>query len=191
MCETVYTDEIISSEIISGLKNKDEYALERVIDLYSDKLFRLAYVYLKDRGLAEDTVQKVFIKLYYKAHQFKEESTLYTWLYRITINQCKSKLRKWHFKNIVYTDEVPEKEEANNPDNNLLENELKKELFLHIMKLDLKYRIPLVCFYYYDLSIREIAEVMDEKENTVKTRLYRARNKLKNYLEDNRRDDNE
>ena len=176
-------EEVVNmDEIIQRLKKRDDKALKEIMDSYGDSLLRLATAYMKDESLAADIVQQVFIKLYYRIDQFKNNSSLYTWLYRITINECKSQLNSWSFRKIFFTNELPEEKAKANVENNILENELEDEIYNEILKLEVKYRIPIILHYYQELKIKEIAEILDSNENTIKTRLYRARNKLKNYL---------
>ncbi|MFW6030360.1 MAG: sigma-70 family RNA polymerase sigma factor [Halanaerobiales bacterium] len=169
-------------ELVDGLQQQDTDALEEVMNLYGDKLLRLAIVYMKDYNLAVDIVQQVFIKLYYHIGQFKDQSSLYTWLYRITINECKSKIRSWSFRKLLFTDNLLEKGKTKNIEEDFIKEESKKELFQEILKLKDKYRLVIVLFYYYDFKINEIAEILETNDNTIKTRLFRGRKLLKNFL---------
>ena len=175
-------DVINMDSIVQRLKTKDDTALAEIMDLYGDDLMRLATAYMKDEALAADIVQQVFIKLYYRIDQFENKSSIYTWLYRITVNQCKTKLKSWSFRNIFFTDDLPERNADSNVEKDILDNELEDELYKEILKLDLKYRIVIILYYYHELKISEIAEILDSNENTIKTRLYRGRNKLKDFL---------
>lgn len=196
MEDTAAMDDFIQTELVKKLKEKNKDALEKIIDCYGDKLLKTAYTYMKNEAKAKDIVQKVFIKLYYKINMFREKSSLYTWLYRITINECKSRLRKWSYKNIFYSNKVTEisdmkKSESgyeNMPENRVLEKEKKNEVYQIILNLKAKYRIVIVLYYYHELKIKEIAEIVEEKEATIKTRLFRARKKLKKILSEKGRD---
>lgn len=177
MERTTYMD-----DIVEGLQEHDSDALREAMNVYGDKLLRLATTYVKDENMAVDIVQQVFIKLYYKIEQFDNRSSLYTWLYRITINQCKSKLRTWSFRNIFFTDKLPEQKTESNVENIVVDNETSDELYQGILRLDPKYRLVIVLYYYHDFQIDEIANILETNENTIKTRLFRARKKLKKTL---------
>ena len=168
--------------VLEGIQKQDSEALNKAMELYGDKLLKVASVYLKDDNLACDIVQKVFIKLYNRIDQFENRSSLYTWLYRITINECKSELRSWNFRNIFYTNKLPTRKSDQNIEQNVLDKETRVELYQQILKLDIKYRMVIHFYYYEDLSIKEISSILETNENTIKTRLYRGRKKLKEFL---------
>ena len=179
----------INDKTVKKLKEKDTTALARVIDRYGDRLMKTAYTYCKDYHLARDVVQNVFIKLYYKIDMFEERSSLYTWLHRITVNECKSKVRKWSFRNIFYRDNMRDisdsREEvarAEKPEAVVIDNEKREQIYEQVMALRRKYRMVVYYYYYQDFSVKETAEILGEKEATIKTRLFRARKKLKKML---------
>ncbi len=168
--------------LLERLHTKDTYALRDAMRIYGDRLLKVAYVYLKDAEMAKDVVQTVFIKLYYKIDQFKDQSSLYTWLYRITVNECKTKLRSWSFRKIFFTDNLPEVKIQADIAEKVVRDETRDEIYNLILKMDVKYRMVILFFYYYDYSIKEIAEIMGMKEATVKTRLHRGKKILKDHL---------
>ena len=80
--------------LIPLLKSRDEQAFNWVYERYYPKMFRLAMKYLKDETEAQDVVQDVFITLYERINDFRQESTLDTWLYRVCVNACLMRMRK-------------------------------------------------------------------------------------------------
>ncbi|MFD2045526.1 sigma-70 family RNA polymerase sigma factor [Ornithinibacillus salinisoli] len=166
--------------------NVKEGILEEIMKEHGSDLVRLAFNYLKDQETAKDVVQNTFIICYEKLDSFRFESSIKTWLYRITINQCKDYLRSWHYRkvhaksfigNVVSsisstTEDVVIKESAN--------EELKKFVF----SLPDKYREVIYLYYYKSFTIGEIAEVTELNVNTVKTRMKRAKHKLKIIIEE-------
>ncbi|WP_317987114.1 sigma factor [Sutcliffiella rhizosphaerae] len=78
-----------------GEKN---HLLEKVMLEFGDQHARLAYSYVKDKETAKYIVQNVFVKCYTKLNEFRHESSLKTWLYRITINECKDYLKSWNYR---------------------------------------------------------------------------------------------
>lgn len=145
----------------------------RLVQLYKDMIFRLAYSYTKNHFDADDVTQNVLLQLYKTDKAFKSEAHLKNWLMRVTVNHCKNLFR------------APWRKHENLDDyaNTLVfEEESSKDLFRIVMGLDKKYRVTLLLHYYEGYSIREIAHIMDVSENTVSTRLARGRKILKDLL---------
>jgi RNA polymerase sigma-70 factor (ECF subfamily) len=159
---------------------------------YGTKVLHLAYYYLKDRHLAEDVAQEVFIKAYRNWAAFRGESSAYTWLYKITVNLCRDKARSAWWRRLVPTEDPRDGGAAGaealtppeeGPEEAALRADQREALLQHVMSLSEAYREVIVLFYYQDLSTVEIAEITSQNENTVKTRLFRARGLLKQMLE--------
>lgn len=145
----------------------------RLVQLYKDMIFRLAYSYTKNHFDADDVTQNVLLQLYKTEKAFKSEAHLKNWLMRVTVNHCKNLFR------------APWRKHENLDDyaNTLVfEEEASKDLFRIVMGLDKKYRVTLLLHYYEGYSIREIAHIMDVSENTVSTRLARGRKILKELI---------
>lgn len=166
-------------------------AVELLMQEYGTKVLHLAFYYLKDRHLAEDVAQEVFIKAYKNWESFRGESSAYTWLYKITVNLCRDKARSAWWRRLLPTDDprasgadaaepmtLPEE----GPEEAAIKSDRRDALMKHVMKLPEAYREVVVLFYYQDLSTVEIAEVTGQNENTIKTRLFRARGMLKEML---------
>nr|WP_237684628.1 sigma-70 family RNA polymerase sigma factor [Paenibacillus arenosi] len=144
---------------------------------------------VKDRHLAEDIAQDVWIKVYRSLHTFRGEAKFTTWLYRLTRNQLIDTLRKWKFH--LQADSLPYEDYRMNLDNELVaSDELPEE---HVLKqerceqvrdtlrnMPLKYRSIMVMYHLRDRSYTEIAEQLSMPVRTVETRLYRAKALFKN-----------
>nr|WP_245827664.1 sigma-70 family RNA polymerase sigma factor [Paenisporosarcina indica] len=147
---------------------------------------RLAYTYVKNKQAAEDVVQDVFMRAYEKRDDFKGESSYKTYLYRMTINRCYDHLRSWSFKNVQISNKLTLIFQGeNNTEHTAIMKDEKFMLGKEILSLPLKYREVLVLYYYKDLSVEETATILKCSPNTIKTRLKRAREKLKLQLEKN------
>lgn len=147
---------------------------------------RLAYTYVKNQQAAEDVVQDVFMRAYEKRDDFKGESSYKTYLYRMTINRCYDHLRSWSFKNVQISNKLTLIFQGeNNTEHTAIMEDEKYMLGKEILSLPLKYREVLVLYYYKDLSVEETANILKCSPNTIKTRLKRAREKLKLQLEKN------
>jgi len=142
----------------------------RLVHLYKDTIFRLAYSYTKNHFDADDVTQNVFISLYKTDKVFQSEAHIKHWLIRVTVNECK-KLWRSPWRKTEDLDEYA----------NLMpfEDEHHSDLFQAIMALDKKYRTVIVLYYCEGYSISEIAEILNIPTGTVGTRLDRARRKLR------------
>lgn len=165
-------------------QDKDEI-LEWLMNEYGQSITRLAFTYTKQRQLAEDIAQEVFIKCYLHLDNFRHESSYKTWLYRITINLCKDKLKSWSFRNIIFSDQFPNKSAKykETPELQLINNESNQMVAEKIYSLPIKYREVIILYYYEDLTYNEISDLLKVKISTVKSRLHRARLLLKRKLE--------
>lgn len=164
-------------------------AIERLMQEYGTKVLHLAYYYLKDRHLAEDVAQEVFVKAFRNWDSFRGESSPYTWLYRITVNLCRDKARSAWWRRLLpsddprsATDDLELSTADDGPEDAAILGEERELLMEHVMALPEAYREAIVLYYYQDLSTVEIAEVTGQNENTIKTRLFRARAMLKQQL---------
>lgn len=176
-------------------KGESNYALtkEKTIDTviedlmteYGTELTSLAFTYVKDGAQAKDIVQVVFISCYQNLHKFKGESSVKTWLYRITINKCKDYLKSSYFKRI-FSFATLEKEGHSelNPEVNLLNKDRDTRVKKVVLSLSQKYKEVIFLYYYKDFTVEEISEILIISANTVKTRLVRGRERLKKLLEE-------
>lgn len=143
---------------------------------YADTIFRIAFNYCKNREDSNDIVQNVLLKYYKSDKDFQSEEHIKHWLIRVAINESKKLLISPFKKKVIPIDEVRE--------NIVFEQKEESDLYYAVMKLGVKYRIIVYMYYYEDFSVNEIAEFLNENPSTVRTRLSRARNKLKIELEE-------
>lgn len=164
--------------------DRDEW-LEQMMNEYGASLKKLSYNYLKDWKRAEDVVQEVFITCYTQIDSFRGESSFKTWLYRVTINKCKDILKSSAFKTRLIDTYLLSKVRAkeNTPEKVLLQESEKSSLTQCVLALPIKYREVIIFFYFEELTIPEISQLLQINQNTVKTRLKRAKLLLKKSLE--------
>jgi RNA polymerase sigma-70 factor (ECF subfamily) len=163
------------------------------MQLYGNELLRTAVLLVKDHYLAEEIVQDTFVTAFQKMEQLEDGSKLKGWLVIITVNGCRARMRKWSWKNIF----LAKKEAAFNqlaetdplPEAALLTAQRNELLHKGIQSLAYHYREAITLFYFHELPIREISEMLQENENTVKTRIARGRRLLKDFLERGDEDD--
>lgn len=165
-------------ELIKMLKRGKEEAYYELINLYGNKLLRTCYLMIHDEKEAEDIVQETFINVFKYIKNFKGNSSLYTWIYRISQNITKDRL-KTKITTVPYEDnEIV----SNSPEDITIVNIDRVALRTELGKLSFIYKQVLVLFYFNDLSIKEISEILDEKEGTIKSKLSRGRNLLREAL---------
>ena len=157
---------------------------EELVDLHGESLMRLAFMYVKNRQVAEDIVQDVFLRAYEKRNDFKGNSSYKTYLSRITVNRSYDYLRSWTYKNTILSNKIAlVVKSGRSAESEVLLNSERHVLGHEVIGLPVKYREVLTLYYYQDFSIDEIAEVLKCPSSTVKTRLRRARTKLKERIE--------
>lgn len=157
---------------------------ETLFDEYGDKVYGLAYRLMGNRDDAMDVSQEVFIKIFRNLKAFKGQSTLATWVYRITYNTCMDELRKRKIKQVSIADK-PDLTDDNTSVEEIYEADERKEAVHNALyKLDDDQRAIIVMRDIQGLSYEEIAEVLQCPLGTVKSRLSRARLNLKEILKD-------
>jgi RNA polymerase sigma factor (sigma-70 family) len=170
------------SEMQQSDDSKEE-TVEWLMNEFGRKVVRLAFTYLKQEQLAEDVAQEVFMKCYQKLDTFRHESSYQTWLYAITVNLCKDRLRSWSFRNIIFNDIFSTKSiNHRTPESSLMENEAKSELSQSVLELPVKYREIIILYYYEELTYQQISELLGISSQTIKSRLHRGRNLLRKKL---------
>lgn len=156
--------------------------LEYLMLRFGKQVLKVAYYYLRDKYLAEDIHQEVFIRVYHNLDKFKHQSSYYTWIYRITVNLCKDYLKSAAFKKFITAGIVNDLNRSSRDMNKLFEKAEGGEIFSLVMDLPTKYRIPISLHYFEGLSVSEIAQILKTSESNVKVRLHRGREKLKGLL---------
>jgi RNA polymerase sigma-70 factor (ECF subfamily) len=149
-----------------------DWILERY-DLYKTMLFRIAFSYLGNKHDCEDILQEAFIRLYYYAPAFPGKEDEKRWIIRVTINLCKNHLRSFWYRNKVNIEDLEE----------FAFEQADTEGLQEILKLPKKYNIVIHLHYIEGYKISEIAEILNLTESTVKMRLKRGRELLRNELE--------
>ena len=157
-------------------------------------LFGVAYRMLGNRAEAEDVAQEVFISVFKTIETFREESKFSTWLYRVTVNHCKNRIKYLARRHDRDRDELDETSHETNgatsapvrhvaPDRALEGAQLEVLLQEAIGHLDDDQRVVVVLRDVEDLSIEEICKITDLPDGTVKSRLHRARLALRKKLQ--------
>lgn len=161
-----------------------KYDIETLMRKHGNEVLRTAYSYVKDKFTAEDIFQEVFIKVYKNLESFRDESDIKTWIIRITINTAKDYLKSAYSRKVVPMMEFKEDQLVSDNDFEEIENRDRDEQVKKtVMSLPEQYREVLLCVYYHDMSVADTAKSLGIAEGTVKSRLSRARDMMKNKLE--------
>ena len=150
-------------------KEKEKLVTQNILD-HKEALYRLAYRYTKQEQDALDVVQESIYKALASLDQLKEPQYVKTWIYRIVVNTALDYLRK--NKKYIYDENVVLEEGYYDQYEDI-------DLKAALDRLEEPYHTIVVLRYFEDLQINEIAKVLSQNENTIKTRLYAALKKLK------------
>jgi RNA polymerase sigma-70 factor, ECF subfamily len=178
-------------DVVTRAKTRSEAAFEQLVDHYERRAFRLAWRITSNHEDAEDVVQNAFVKAFQNLPDFRGDSRFYTWLVRITINEALMKIRRRR-SNEVSMDESQQakdtsvpldiKDRAANPEQRYLQHEVQRILAATINELEPSYRAVFQLRDVAGLSTEQTAQALDLTSSAVKTRLQRARMKLRESL---------
>ena len=155
--------------------------LELLIDRYQKNLFAAAFNVCANAQDAEDAVQDTFLQYYSTNKQFNDEEHIKAWLLRVAINKAKDVTRRSRRKNTVSLEELTTDIPFEDPE--------VETFFDEVMNLSEKYRVAIHLFYYEDMAVKDIANCLQISEGSVKMRLSRGRDLLKERLTED--DDND
>jgi RNA polymerase sigma-70 factor (ECF subfamily) len=157
-------------ELVRRAQKEDKEAFEELVRRHQNRVFAVAGGILRNREDVEDIAQQVFVKAYFSIKRFDQRAAFSTWLYKITVNECWDLLRKKKVRPLVF-------EAEGRPDagERLAVREQVEEL---MSCLDERDRTMLVLKEVQGFSVEEIAEMMEINANTVKVRLFRARQRI-------------
>ena len=185
--------EIANTISLEALKAGDHEAFARLVDETSGHIYRVALQILGDDQDAEDVLQETYIKAFHALPEFEGRSSLTTWLYRIAVNEALMMVRKRKPQAISVEESTPFDAEAESdemeivdfcclPEGELLSSESRRFLDQAVQNLPETLRVVFVMRDMEKLSIQETAEALNLSENNVKTRLLRARLRLRQEL---------
>ena len=171
--------------LIRRVQARDEVAFRQIVERYQPKVFSIISRILRHRNDAEDLAQQVFTKIYFSIRSFDSRSSLLTWIYRITVNECYRHLRRKQTRKLVYesdfsAEDIQRLEEcavdrAAPIERQLLERDLVAKL---LSKVSEEARILILLKEVEGHSVEELAAMTGLNENTIKVKLFRTRRKL-------------
>ena len=186
-------------ELLSAYRNGDVSAFDGLVELYSAKLYRVAYMLLENKQDAEEVVQDAFIRAYKAFPSFRGDSSFETWMHRITLNLARNRFH-WNKRRgmgLHVSLSAPQLNDPDStspsqdmdlpdmtmqPDQELETHELENDIETIINALPAKFRESLLLRHREEMSYEAIAQTTGVPINTVKTRIKRARELLKEGL---------
>ena len=173
--------------LVQRAQSGDETAFREIVERYQSKVFSIIHGIVRQRNDVEDIAQQVFAKVYLSLRNFDFRSSLITWIYKITVNECFDYLRKRKVRRLVYESDLSEEEvrrvENSDPaierqapaDSSLAQRDYVLKLLTRVSEEE---RILLILKEVEGYSVEELAARTGMNENTVKVKLFRARQKL-------------
>ncbi len=178
------TDE---AALVRRVQARDDLAFHEIVDRYQAKVFSIIYGILRNHNDAEDISQQVFAKIYFSIKNFDFRSSLLTWIYKITVNECYDYLRKKRVRKLVYESDFSEEDtrKMENSDT-VIDRErpmdarlAQRDLVVKLLaKLSEEDRTMILLKEVEGYSVEELSRLTGMNENTIKVKLFRARQKL-------------
>lgn len=182
-------------DLMLKLIEGDDSALGSLMDKHKKSILNFAYKFLSDRQEAEDLAQEVFVKVYENKGRYRPDYKFSTWLFRIAKNMCLNRAKYLKRREAYSIDENIEEEggqikrefadeKAVQAGEALLEKELRQKVKQALDSLPEDYRLPIILAKYQDLPYEEIAKIMKCSVTAVKLRILRAKEMLREKLQD-------
>lgn len=172
-------------ELVINVQKGDMEAFEQLFDLYKHKALRTVYSMTRDKDVSEDIVQEVFVSCYTSIKDLQNPEYFKTWFYRVLTRTT------WRYmdkeKRMIPVEDILKRSEDSYENSSLEKLERKESselIYQEIIKLKPKIQTTLILYYYNEFSVKEIAQIMECFEGTVKSRLHTGRRKLKLSLTD-------
>jgi RNA polymerase sigma-70 factor (ECF subfamily) len=177
-------------QLVEAFRRGDEKAFEELVRRYQRQVANIIYLTLGNRDEIEDLTQEVFIRVYKSLARFEHDASVYSWIYRITVNLCIDEIRRKKIKRTLslqwFTDYKLEQErkfkEKTTPADNVLSEERRQMVREALLKLSPLHRTVIVLREYEDLSYEDIAKTLNISTQAVKSRIFRAREELRKML---------
>ncbi|MCX7984241.1 MAG: sigma-70 family RNA polymerase sigma factor [Bacteroidetes bacterium] len=177
-------------QLISSAKDGNVQAFEALVRKYQKRVLNLAYLMIGDRDRAEDVTQDVFVKVYKKLHYYSKNTSFYSWLYRLTVNECIDELRKRKIRKVFSLDFLAEdgyerfysENTSELPTTEIYNREQREVIQKALQMISKEHREVLLLREYENYGYNEIAETLGISVQAVKSRIFRARQELRVIL---------
>ena len=173
--------------LVRRVQAKDEIAFKEIVERYQSKVFSIIYGILRNHNDAEDIAQQVFAKIYFSIGNFDFRSSLLTWIYKITVNECYDYLRKKRVRKLVYESDFSEEDSLQMENSQTARDQTvavdmtleRRDLLLKMLsKVSEEDRMLILLKEVEGHSVEELAQMTGMNENTIKVKLFRTRQKL-------------
>ncbi len=174
--------------LVTRVQEGDELAFREIVERHQAKVFSIIYGILRNRNDAEDIAQQVFTKVYFSIKKFDFRSSVLTWIYKITVNECYDYLRKKKVRKLVYESDFAGDDntqlldaagQTTDPEVPVDERLANRDLLMKLLeKVSDEDRSLILMKEVEGHSVAELAEMTGINENTIKVKLFRARQKL-------------
>lgn len=175
-------------EWVNAAIDGDQDAFAELVYTFQDAVYNLCYRMLGERSEAEDATQEAFLRAYLNLQRYDQNRSFKTWILSIASNHCIDRIRKRRMVLMSIDEPLPATLSLASDDplpERVTElNERSQQVQDLIDQLPEDYRLAVVLRYWYDYSYAEIAEVMETTESAIKSRLFRARKMLGEYIDD-------
>ena len=173
--------------LVRRVQARDEMAFREIVERYQSKVFSIIYGILRNHNDAEDIAQQVFAKIYFSIGNFDFRSSLLTWIYKITVNECYDYLRKKRVRKLVYESDFTEDDSLQMENSQTAvdhtvpvdETLERRDLLVKLLdKISEEDRMLILMKEVEGHSVEELAQMTGMNENTIKVKLFRTRQKL-------------
>jgi RNA polymerase sigma-70 factor (ECF subfamily) len=179
-------------KLIEAFRKGDEKAFEEIVRRYQRQVANIIYLTLGNREEVDDISQEVFVRVFRSLGRFEFDSSLYSWIYRIAVNLCIDEIRKKKIRKLIPLDFLTEKKlegekrskETVTGSDELLQKEKKEIIRDALGQLSPIHRTVILLREYQDLTYGEIAKTLHISPQAVKSRIFRAREELRELLKD-------
>ena len=190
--KTIQNRIVHDEELVQRLQRGDEWAFQLLVRRFREKIFAIAFGITLDGEESQDIVQEVLLQVYRSIGNFRADASLATWLHRITVNRCLNWKRRWarrfkwlHVSTDRKDDHPPVEPESKlpSPETRMVDAQTRQQIDLALKHLPDQARTVFILRELEGLSYEEIADVTGVKLGTVRSRLFYARKRLKDYLQ--------
>lgn len=178
----------MDAQLIDEVGKGNQAAFDILFSKYNNKLYASLLAFTKSQDLAEDLTQKTFIRVWKKIETFRGDSSLFTWIYRIAINLAKNEFSSKQAKNQGITDNIDDtydlESSVSSPESHAIEAESMQAVMDFIASLPTDLREAISLREFDAKSYEEIAQITGSPIGTVRSRIFRAREEILNFMKE-------
>ena len=180
--------EDMDAQLIDEVGKGNQAAFDILFSKYNNKLYASLLAFTKSQELAEDLTQKTFIRVWKKIETFRGDSSLFTWIYRIAINLAKNEFSSKQARNQGITDNIEDtydlESSVSSPESHAIEAESMQAVMDFIASLPTDLREAISLREFDGKSYEEIAQITGSPIGTVRSRIFRAREEILNFMKE-------